>query len=92
MVKQYELIVIVSLYIIFMFFINISHLRYIKRRINTSPFSNDLLKLIIIAIPLMLFSIILEFTFIYLEFMLLHAVLYLVLFVLFLKRVINIIS
>jgi O-antigen/teichoic acid export membrane protein len=92
LVKQYELIAIVSLFIIFMLFINISQLIYIKRRINISPFSNELLKLIIIVIPLMVFSAIQEFSFTYLEFILIPVVLYLVFIVLFLKQIKKIIN
>jgi O-antigen/teichoic acid export membrane protein len=92
LVKQYELIAIVSLFIIFMLFINISQLIYIKRRINISPFSNELLKLIIIVIPLMVFSAIQEFSFTYLEFILIPVVLYLVFIVLFFKQIKKIIN
>ena len=92
LVKQYELIAIVSLFIIFMLFINISQLIYIKKRINISPFSNELLKLIIIVIPLMVFSAIQEFSFTYLEFILIPVVLYLMFIVLFFKQIKHIIT
>jgi len=56
-VKKYELLAIVSLYIIFMIFVNIIQLFHIYKKINISPFSKELLYLILVSVPVIWFSI-----------------------------------
>jgi len=56
-VKKYELLAIVSLYIISIIFVNIVQLFHIFKKINVSPFSKELLYLILISVPIIWFSI-----------------------------------
>ncbi len=56
-VKKYELLAIVSLYIISMIFVNIIQLVHIYKKINISPFSKELLYLILVSVPVIWFSI-----------------------------------
>ena len=87
LVNKFELIAIVSLFIGFMLFINISQLIYIKHNIKISPFSSDLLKLILLTIPLLYFSIITNYNFSILEIILTPVLIYLLFFVLFIKQI-----
>ncbi|MDA1009630.1 MAG: oligosaccharide flippase family protein, partial [Bacteroidetes bacterium] len=56
-VSEYKMLAIVSLYVIFMLFINVSQLIYIKKNVSISPFSADLLKLFGLTIICMYFAI-----------------------------------
>jgi O-antigen/teichoic acid export membrane protein len=56
-VKKYELLAIVSLYIISMIFVNIIQLFHIYKKMNISPFSKELLYLILVTFPIIWFSI-----------------------------------
>ena len=55
--KDYGLLAVVSLFIVFTLFINILQLFFIKRAININPFSKDLFLLIILSIPLYYYAI-----------------------------------
>ncbi|MBT6807956.1 MAG: oligosaccharide flippase family protein [Flavobacteriales bacterium] len=92
LVMRFELVAIVSLFIGFMLFINISQLIYIKRNVKISPFSSDLLKLILLTIPLLYFSIITNYNFSVLEIILTPVLIYLLFFVLFIKQIKDIVK
>ena len=93
LVSKYELDAIVSLYIIFMLFINISQLIYIKRNINISPFSYDLYKLLFVSIPLIYLAIFhKDYTFSIMEILSISISLYLFYMILFFKKIKEIIS
>ena len=49
-VKKYELLAVVSLYIVFMIFVNIIQLFHIYKKINISPFSKELLYLFLLSL------------------------------------------
>ena len=49
-VSEHKILAIVSLYVIFKLFINVSQLIYIKKHINISPFSKELVVLFLLAI------------------------------------------
>ena len=77
LVRKYEMIAIVSLYVIFTLFINISQLIYIKKNLNISPFSSDLLKLFALTIIGMYFAITQEYVFELIHFILIPIGVYL---------------
>ena len=57
LIPSYGMISIVVLYVIFMLFVNLSQLIYIKQRINISPFSEQLVMLLVFAIISMYFAV-----------------------------------
>lgn len=91
-VKEYELIAIVSLFIIFMLFVNVMQLYYIKKEINITPFSTDLLLLVMISIPMLYYSILQDYTFEWYHFILIPIASYVVYILVFYKRLIKILS
>ena len=91
-VKEYELIAIVSLFIIFMLFVNFMQLYYIKKEINITPFSTDLLLLVMISIPVLYYSILQDYTFEWYHFILIPIASYAVYIFVFYKRLIKILS
>lgn len=91
-VKEYELIAIVSLFIIFMLYVNVMQLYYIKQEINITPFSSDLLLLVVISIPVLYYSIVQDYTFDWYHYILIPIVSYIIYIVVFCKRLVKIIS
>ena len=87
LVMRFDLVAIVGLFIGFMLFINISQVIYIKRNIKISPFSSDLLRLVLFSIPLIYFSIVTNFDFSSLDFILVPFLIYLIYFLIFIKQV-----
>ena len=85
---KYGLLAIVSLFIIFMLFINISQLIIIKKHINITPFSNALYKLILVSIPLAYFAINHNFEFQIYHYLLFPFLMYLFYGIIFLKQII----
>ena len=75
-VKQYELIAIVTLFIFFMLIVNVVQLIYIIKEIKISPFSKELLLLIIVSIPCLYFAIKQEYVFEFYHFILIPIVIY----------------
>lgn len=75
-VRKYELLAIVSLYIVFILFVNIIQLFLIYIKMNISPFSRDLLLLIIISIPCFYFAIKQEYIFEFHHFILIPMFIY----------------
>ena len=89
-VKKYELLAVVSLYIIFMLLVNIIQLFHIYKKINISPFSQELLYLLLLSIPVIWFSIDQNFDFKFYHFILIPIVFYLVYGLFFHKKIIQI--
>lgn len=56
-VKKYELLAIVTLYIISIISVNIVQLFHIYKKTNISPYSKELLYLILVSVPIIWFSI-----------------------------------
>ncbi len=57
LIPYYGMLSVVCIYCFVMLFTNISHLFYIKRFINISPFTFDLLKLFLVTFIIMIFAI-----------------------------------
>ena len=57
LIPFYGMISVVLLYVVFMMFVNVSQLIYINQRINISPFSAQLLMLLVLAIVSMYFAV-----------------------------------
>ncbi len=55
--KEYGLLAIVILFIVFTLFVNILQLFFIRKEININPFSKELFFLIIISIPLFYYAV-----------------------------------
>jgi hypothetical protein len=60
---SFGMLIIVILYVVFMLFVNLSQLIYIKKHINISPFSKELILLFFLAIFGMYFAISQQFNF-----------------------------
>ena len=86
-VSEYKMLAIVSLYVIFMLFINVSQLIYIKKNVSISPFSADLLKLFGLTIICMYFAISQSYNFKLIHFILIPIGVYLAYFLLMLKPI-----
>ena len=86
--NKFGLSAIVSLFIFFMFFVNVLQLIFIKKHINISPFSNDLYLLILISIPLGYFAISYNFDFRLYHYFLIPIFVYLLYGVVFIKQII----
>jgi O-antigen/teichoic acid export membrane protein len=86
-VSEYKMLAIVSLYVIFKLFINVSQLIYIKKHINISPFSKELVVLFLLAIFGMYFAINLNYSFKLIHFILIPIGVYLACFLLMLKPI-----
>ena len=86
-VSEYKMLAIVSLYVIFMLFINVSQLIYIKKNVSISPFSADLLKLFGLTIICMYFAINQSYNFKLIHFILIPIGVYLAYFLLMLKPI-----
>ena len=84
-VHKYGMMSIVSLYVIFMLFINVSQLIYIQKYLNISPFSSDLSKLFILTIFCMCFAIIQDYVFSLIHFIFIPVGVYLFYFLLMWK-------
>ena len=67
-------------------------LYYIKQEINITPFSSDLLLLVVISIPVLYYSIVQDYTFDWYHYILIPIVSYIIYIVVFYKRLVKIIS
>ena len=92
LVPVYGMISVVILYVFFMLFVNCSQLFYIKRAVNISPFSLNLLKLFFISIFLMYFAITQHYVFDLIHFILIPIGVYLVYFLLMFRPIKNLIK
>jgi O-antigen/teichoic acid export membrane protein len=87
LVSKYEMLAIVSLYVLFMLFINASQLIYLKKNLSISPFSPDLLKLFALTILGMYFAITQEYIFSLIHFILIPIGVYFLYFLLMLRPI-----
>jgi len=92
LIPVYGMISVVVLYVIFMLFANISYLFYIKRNLNISPFSFDLLKLFSLTIIGMYFAVNQDYTFQLMHFILIPIGVYLLYFLVMLKPIKSLIN
>jgi len=63
LIPSYGMISVVLLYFVFMLFVNVSQLIYIKQRINISPFSAHLNSLLFFTILTMYFAVNQDYSF-----------------------------
>ena len=63
LIQYFGMLIVVILYVIFMLFVNVSQLIYIKKHINISPFSKELILLFLLTILCMYFAISQQFNF-----------------------------
>ncbi|MGY8987418.1 MAG: oligosaccharide flippase family protein [Flavobacteriales bacterium] len=89
LIRKYELVAVVTLFIIFTIYVGAAQLISIKKEINISPFSKELLFLVIISLPIILFSITQNYSFQFYHFIILPIGLYLLYFSIFYKRIFN---
>lgn len=92
LVSKYEMIAIISLYVISTLVVNIFQLIYIKKSLSVSPFSFDLLKLLGLTIIGMYFAVNQQYVFELVHFILIPIGMYLLYFLLMLKSIKNIIK
>ena len=92
LIPIYGMISVVFLYVFFMLFTNIIQLIYIKKAINISPFSSDLLKLFILTVFIMYIVMIQQYEFKIIHFIIIPLGIYLVYFLLMIKPIKRIIQ
>lgn len=85
-IKEYELIAVIVMFFLLMVFVTIAQLVSIKREINISPFSSELLFLILLSIPFIYFSINQQINIKYYHFLFAPIILYLIYFLVFYNR------
>ena len=86
-IEKYKLLAVVILYVVFMLFVNIIQLFYIYKRIKISPFSKELLNLILVSFPLIWVSISQDYKFQFYHYFIIPVALYLFFGVIFAKRI-----
>ena len=69
--------IIVILYVVFMLFVNVSQLIYIKKHINISPFSRELIVLFLLTFIAMYIAIVQEINFEILHYFIIPVLVYL---------------
>ncbi|MBT3417372.1 MAG: oligosaccharide flippase family protein [Flavobacteriales bacterium] len=89
LIREYELVAVVTLFIIFTIYVGAAQLISIKKEINISPFSKELLFLVIISLPIIWFSITQNYSFQFYHFIIVPIGLYLLYFSIFYKRIFN---
>ena len=87
LIPVYGMISVVLLYVSFMFLVNVSQLLYIYRFIKISPFSKELIFLLLITVFGMYFAINQDYDFNLLHFLIIPALVYISYFVLMFKSV-----
>lgn len=87
LIPIYGMISIVILYIFFMFFVNIAQLYYIKNSVNVSPYSNQLFKLFLLTVFMIIFAVNQQYTFDSIHFIILPIFIYFIYFLLMIKSV-----
>ena len=85
--KEYGLLAIVSLFIIFTLFVNIFQLFFINKDININPFSKNLFFLIALSVPLFYYAIINDNQFNIYQVLWIPFVIYLIYFLMFYKSI-----
>ncbi len=73
----FGMLIIVLLYVVFMLFVNVSQLIYIKKHINISPFSRELIVLFLLTSIAMYMAIIQDFKFEMIHYFIIPVVIYL---------------
>ena len=87
LIPIYGMLSIVILYIVFMFFVNITQLYYIKNSVNVSPYSIQLFKLFLLTVFMIIFAVNQQYTFNSFHFIILPIFIYLIYFLLMIKSV-----
>ena len=77
LIQYFGMLIVVMLYVIFMLFVNISQLLYIKKHINIAPFSRELIILFFLTFFAMYIAIVQEFKFEILHYFLIPVLIYL---------------
>lgn len=85
--KDYTLFTVVILFSLFLLFVNFSELFFISRHLKISPFSRDLITLIIVSIPLIYFSITHQFIFTTYHYFIIPITIYLIYILMFYKQI-----
>jgi O-antigen/teichoic acid export membrane protein len=89
LIREYELVAVVTLFIVFSIYVGLAQLISIKNEINISPFSKELLLLIIFSVPFLYFAITQEHSFQLYHFIIIPIVVYLMYFLVFYKSILN---
>ena len=74
---SFGMFIIVILYVVFMLFVNVSQLIYIKKHINISPFSRELIVLFLLTFIVMYIAIVQDFKFEMLHYFIIPVLVYL---------------
>jgi len=77
LVQYFGILIVVVLYVIFMLFVNVSQLIYIKKHINISPFSRELIVLFLLTFIAMYIAIVQNFKFEMLHYFIIPVLVYL---------------
>jgi hypothetical protein len=88
-IEEYKLDAMVAILLFFMIFVSSSQLFYINKEINVSPFSKELLLLILFSIPFIYFAMNQEFIFQLYHFIIIPIGIYLMYFFVFYKSIFN---
>jgi O-antigen/teichoic acid export membrane protein len=75
--KDYGMLIIVILYVVFMLLLNVSQLFYIRKHINISPFSRELIVLFLLTFFAMYIAIVQNFKFEMIHYFIIPVVVYL---------------
>ena len=92
LIPRYGMISVVVLYVISILFANMSYLFYIKRNLNITPFSLDLLKVFALTVISMYFAVNQQYNFQLVHFILIPIGVYLLYFILMFKPIKNLIN
>jgi O-antigen/teichoic acid export membrane protein len=92
LIPRYGMISVVVLYVISILFANMSYLFYIKRNLNISPFSLDLLKVFALTVISIYFAVNQQYNFQLVHFILIPIGVYLLYFILMFKPIKNLIN
>jgi len=77
LIQYFGMLIVVILYVIFMLFVNVSQLIYIKKHINISPFSLELIVLFLLTFIAMYMAIVQDFKFEMLHYFIIPVLVYL---------------
>ena len=88
-IEEYKLDAIVSIFLFFMIFVSSFQLYFLKKELNVSPFSRELLFLILFSIPFIYFAITQEYLFELYHIIIVPIVVYFIYFLVFHKQIFN---
>ncbi len=77
LIQYFGMLSVVILYVVFMLFVNVSQLIYIKKHINISPFSRELIVLFLLTFIAMYIAIVQDFKFEMIHYFIIPVVVYL---------------